>query len=210
MNLHLFAPQGDFSIARVETSQCPMGWRNAVTSVNTVETETCVVRRENSPIIKSGLRRCNHEWARALRWRLHANAMKMLLATAHHDGNGKFALWGANFPGTNGDAAVASSGGVGVGGAGVGVGGGGAPCEARCFDKGGAMAFSEVFFEVRSCERRFADGAANFRGDAPRRVRSQLRPRSGRWWRWRRWWRWWRWQRRRRWRWHGRVPRGCE
>ena len=41
------------------------------------------------------------------------------------------------------------------------------------------MHFSEVLFEVRSFEWIFAEGAFNFRGDAPRRVRSQLGPRSG-------------------------------
>ena len=41
------------------------------------------------------------------------------------------------------------------------------------------MFFSEVLFEVRSFERCFAEGAFDFRGNAPRRVRSQLGPRSG-------------------------------
>ena len=41
------------------------------------------------------------------------------------------------------------------------------------------MVFSEVLFEVSSFERLFAERAVDFRGDAPRRVRSQLGPRSG-------------------------------
>ena len=36
-----------------------------------------------------------------------------------------------------------------------------------------------MLFEVRSFERCFAEGAFDFRGNAPRRVRSQLGPRSG-------------------------------
>ena len=47
------------------------------------------VRRGNCFIVMMGFRRCDHEWARALRWRLHVNAMAMLLATARHDGHGK-------------------------------------------------------------------------------------------------------------------------
>ena len=58
------------------------------------------VRRGNSFFAKVGLRRCDHERARAL---LHANAM-IKPATAHHDGHGKFAFWAANFPGADGDA----------------------------------------------------------------------------------------------------------
>ena len=41
------------------------------------------------------------------------------------------------------------------------------------------MVFSEVLFEVSSFERLFAERAVDFRCDAPRRVRSQLGPRSG-------------------------------
>ena len=41
------------------------------------------------------------------------------------------------------------------------------------------MLFSEVLFEVGSFERLFAKRAVDFSGDAPRRVRSQLGPRSG-------------------------------
>ena len=137
--------------------------------------------RRGNVIVKTGLRRCDHEWTRALRWRLPAKAMMILLATAHHDGHGKGCPAHVNFPDASGDGFVASSGGVGVGGVGVGGGviGGGAPCAARCFDQGGTMVFSEVLFEISSFERLFAKRAVDFSGDAPRRVRSQLGPRSG-------------------------------